>query len=140
MNIPIELIELILLNIRDTETYKNARLVCKSWHTILNKVKRFDEGYMKEYITFLPNSIITYYSNDSIKNEFYIKKDFSILFREYNERKDLINTIQFNPPYTIKQSSITMNTIMVKEYDIRKDDIEKHTLPLMNINPNCLIL
>ena len=140
MNLPIEIIQIILFSIRDTETYKNARLVCRGWYSLLSNVNRFESGTLKEYVTFDTDSVITYYSNHAIKNEFYITKNYSILFREFNERRQLINTIQYYPPYRIKQSSVSMNKIMVKEYDTRKDNIEKREIPLMNIHPHCSLL
>jgi hypothetical protein len=140
MNFPIEIIQLILFSIRDTETYKNARLVCRKWYEQLNIVKRFHMGKLKEYIIFDKKSVITYYSNHTVKNEFLMKRNYSIVFREFNERSQLVNTVQYYPPYKIKQSKVIMNKMIVKEYDTRKDNIEKSAIPLVNMHPHCSLL
>jgi hypothetical protein len=55
--IPNEIIIIILNKITDTESYKNARLVCKYWHYILNDGKIFRANSLDTSIKYFNDRI-----------------------------------------------------------------------------------
>ena len=63
ITLPEELQHLILLNINDTKTYFNCRLVCKKWNDILKYGKIYENYILKNIIVFEPNQILFYDNN-----------------------------------------------------------------------------
>lgn len=102
VELPPEIVRMILLKINDTKSYLNSRIVCKYWNIILKNIKTFENNQLK-YITKLNlNSITTFNLNNQIIKNIQFKKygDYEISYFKNNViKKKLIH----NAPHIIEE-------------------------------------
>ena len=123
---PLELREIILFSIYDIKTIINARLVSFDWYNILRKFKEYlDYGVIIEHSfsndIFLSKNIRL---NLPVK-KLEFKKFGKYIYTEYIDNGSLYNKIESFPPYKLIFSKYNYTRTVIKEYDIRKDDIKK---------------
>ena len=135
--LPLEIIEIILNNIDDTNTYKNARRCCKLWYNILKVLKYFRNGEVTEYAHFYKRMMLSYYPNGNIYRE-YIINNLNFIYNIYNERGIIVKTVKNKSANIIETKIVRGNTIITKEYDMLTGNINKSE-NLLLVPYNCLI-
>ena len=81
IDLPITIIDNIIGNINDTETYANIRLTCKSFYYLMDSVKRFYSNKSINELFFMRNNSINgyymkWYNNGNMeKMYFYINNE-----------------------------------------------------------------
>ena len=137
MDLPIEIIELILSKINDNDTIFNCRLVNKFFNNYFTPVKLFDRKEHIETVFFISsNEIKTYFPNGKLKAELCVGYLGTSRFNEFNACGTLIQSININPPFKLKKQTITMNSIDILKYDVKK---EKESKTNLITNMQCVI-
>lgn len=136
--IPIEIIEIIISKILDTETFKNARLVCKKLYFICSPLKTFSNRKLESITYFKDNSIKVFDNNNNLITEFNYNKYGDSILKKYNSRGTLIHTMELIYPYTIVKKDIKYNIVHKTIISIKDDTIEKETINLYGYG-GCII-
>ena len=137
MDIPLEILELILSKVTDNKTIFNCRLVNKLFKNYFTPVKLFDRNEHIETIYFLDkNCIKSYFPNGKLKADLNVGYLGVSRFNEYNLCGTLIESININPPFNIKKQTTNMNTIDIVKYDIKN---EKQSKTSLITNMQCVI-
>jgi len=137
MDIPLELIELILSKVKDNKTIFSCRLVNKLFNNYFTPLKLYDRKVHIETVFFISsNQIKSYFPNGKLKIEQNVGYLGKTKFNEYNECGTLICTINVIPPFKLKKQNVNMNTIDIVNYDIKK---EKENKSHLITNMQCVI-
>jgi len=137
VNLPIELIKIILDSITETETYKKARLVCKDWYYYLRILKSFENNVLIRLLEFKKTNIICRDINNKIIFEYIDKKYGNSVYKNYNSRGVLIKMVTTVVPYYIKIWSVENNIVNTKIIDIKTTKIKESSYALI---PGCIII
>ena len=136
INIPNEIINLILLSITDNKTYLNCRLVNKEWYLKLKNIKKFTNNKLISITKFNENNIKTYDLEDRVIKEVlflpygnYIINHFFIIIIEKIKKK-IIHTA----PYKTEELNYQGEVIFMKTIN----DIENKNISYVNY-PFCTI-
>jgi len=120
IDLPIEMLELILSNVNNNLTIKNCRLACKYFKNYFTPLNVYSKhGDLLETVTFEENLVKSVFPNGKIKREQIIGYLGNTLYKEYNIFGTLVKKIIFNPPSYIKKETISMNNIEVVNYNIK---------------------
>lgn len=135
-SLPIELVELILSKINDTETHKNARCVCKQWYTILKNGKIFLKKHKFIDVIFDDTTIIyKKFPDNKIIAECFFTKYGSYTYKKYNNGMLNIEITSF--PFNIKKTEYNLHYKQSITYDILKD---KKSENVLSYAPACLLM
>jgi|TARA_B110001469_G_C9613927_1_gene305553 hypothetical protein len=140
MQLPLELIELILQHIDDNETYRNCRIVSKDWNHILKLLKNYYNGEVISIIKFDFNSIRCIDKTNFTKFEFIHKSVGKDIYKEYNSKGVLLKQVIIEFPKKITCWSLKNNILTTKKIDITTENIDTLVQPLFPLNHNCNIM
>lgn len=142
INMPNEILRIIFSFITDTDAYKNSRLVCRLFHSMLIDVKIFNNKNL--YLNFRINK---YYDNnseeeitilDNKKSKIgYIKTLFPMCVKYYLNKDDTKFEYTMNPNEVITKESIKSNNIIrtnIIVQNLKNKTYKKSTLT--NVFPN----
>jgi hypothetical protein len=123
---PLELREIILFSIYDLKTILNARFVSNDWYKILKIVREYlDYGVIIEHS--FSNDI--YFSKNVRLNlpikKMEFKKFGKYIYTEYVDNGPIYKKVESFPPYKLIYTEYSYTMTIIKEYDIRKNDIKK---------------
>jgi len=134
--IPNELIILILSFINETQTYLNARLVCKLWYDILCNVKHYNNNKLINISTFNNDYFETRTLNNILVKKIIFHQYGRYTYMEYDSN-GLSKEIKCKPPFTIQSIEYNPFSKSTKSYNIIQ---EKLTSNIVNYMPfNCTI-
>ena len=113
IQLPPEIVSIILLKINETDSYLHSRLVCKYWNFILKNIKTFENNKLK-YVTKLNlNTITTFNLNNQIIKNIKFKNygDYEISYFKNNVIKkkiihkapDIIEEIHYSNDMMLKK-------------------------------------
>ena len=68
--LPIEILEIVLSQINDTETYLTSRKVCQNWYRLLQPLKIFSNGKYIKKIEFRYDKIIVTSNLDKLLSKY----------------------------------------------------------------------
>jgi hypothetical protein len=127
--LPIEIQIYILSKIKDTKSYKIARLVCKEWYQKLKVLKIFNNRQVIKYLTFSPKEILVFNSNNQILEK--------TIFKSYGQYKHYIyknniciKTINNIPLKSIETINYWDSPNLKKVYNIKNEKLEMVQIPI----------
>lgn len=140
--LPIEIIEIILLKIKETKHFKtilNSRLVCKQWHLFYPEIDEYDENTNKQVKKhILKEHYFKTYKMPLLNVEriIYFKKYGGYKYIKYNNFGRVISVIKTTSIYNIEKGNLnqTKNNIIKKIYDIKNDICATETKTTNAIN------
>tara|TARA_A100001015_G_C15016362_1_gene725720 strand:- start:702 stop:1127 length:426 start_codon:yes stop_codon:yes gene_type:complete len=137
INLPLEIIELILNKLNDTKSFLRMRLVCKTTYNILSDVKIFEKGNLKKIIVFNNDSIYYYTSNNNLIKEVNFLKygEIKTIRHKYEDNSHDVNLNIIDNKFTVKENN--PNNYIINNYNFITNDISKQVIP--KINFPCLI-
>ena len=129
INLPNEIIELILAKINDTKSILNTRLACKLTYNILSDVKIFENYILKKIVKFNNNNIYYYNSDINIIKEIRFLKygEIKTIRHKYEEKSVDINLSIINNKFTIKEYNPT--NITINNFNFITNDSSKQVIP-----------
>ena len=141
MFIPDELTILILKNVKDNNTYRNCRIVCKKWNYILSCLYNFDEiGNIISKLIFEHNYIKCIDNNNKLKYEYINCNYGKSKYREYNSNNMLIKKVEVNFPKEIYFYELKNNIMNTRKINIKDNTLISNSVPILPFNPNCTIM
>ena len=140
MQLPLELIELILQHVDDNETYRNCRIVCREWNHIFKLLKNYYNGEVISSIKFDSNTIKCIDKTNFTKFEFIHKSVGKDIYKEYNSKGVLLKQVIIEFPKKITCWSLKNNILTTKKIDITTENIDTLVQPLFPLNHNCNIM
>lgn len=120
--LPIEILEIVLSQINDTETYLTSRKVCQNWYRLLQPLKIFSNGKYIKKIEFRYDKIIVTSNLDKLLSKYEYLGYGKSKYEEFEgyEKK----TITINSPFKAKSTNyISSGIINTKLYDFRKVEV-----------------
>lgn len=127
-NIPNEIIKIILSFVNDTQTYKNARLVSRTFYSILTPLKYFTNGILDTQIIFENKNIHVIDKNNNLIKEYKIKDFGGYVMNNFNTKGIIINTIELFPPNKVIKKDIKFNSISITEINLEQETIKKNNV------------
>ena len=129
LNIPNEILKIILNFINDTHTYKNARSVCRTFYTLLTPLKYFNKsGILDKQIIFEHKNIHVIDKNNNLIKEYKIKDFGGYVMNNFNTKGIIINTIELFPPNKVIKKDIKFNSIAITEINLEQETIKKNNV------------
>ena len=123
MNLPFEIIEMILDNIKTIHHICNMRLVCKEWYNYLKNVKVYNnDNYLISQHFFDKNRFYTLDNNKNLIKEIIFLNYGKYEFKKYYQNK-LIKKIVNKPPFFITSYDYYNNNIIIKELNIENSSV-----------------
>lgn len=130
VNIPLEIIKIILSNVTDNETFTNCRLVCKLFYELCTPLRSFKNNSIYKYFHFREDTITIVDNNNILLEEYVFKKYGDSIYKKYNDRGIIVNTMELRYPKTIVKKTINNNIVHKVEFDLVKDSIKKELINL----------
>ena len=136
INLPYELVLLILSKISDCRTYLYSRLVCKNWYIELKDIKIFKDYNLFEIAKIKSNLICIFDINENLKRQIKFENFGYYTFQTFENGK-LTKSIRNKPPFIIEEYKY-FNFILAskKTININNNKITNVNYPIYG---NCLI-
>ena len=126
LELPFELKEKILLSIQDRKTILRARLVCYEWYCILKNFKEYCEyDVVIQHFFEKEKYICKNVELDITLKELKFGSHGKYIYKEYCFDGSIAKKVESFPPFKIISTEYTFTSTVVKEYDIRKNEIKK---------------
>ena len=93
--LPNELLNIIFNFICDTQSYLNARVVCKKWYCHLHDGKIFKNNKLIKKVIFMDEYIKYLDVNDKLVADVVFKKYGHYVYRDYNYFREIITSKPF---------------------------------------------
>jgi len=124
--------KIIFSYISDNTTYKNARISCKMFHSILKDLKIFHNNQLSRTIKF-NNFTINIYDSKNVEIGYLDKMmgKFTMKYKNWN------TNIDFSNPYRVKVSRNNMYNYEIIGYNLIEDTKEKKVINIPRLN--CII-
>ena len=133
-DLPIELLEIVLSKINDTNTYLTSRKVCAVWYKLQQPLKIFSDGEYIKKIEFSYNQIIVKSNFDKILSKYEYLGYGKSKYEEFEDSEKKI--INIKSPFKAKATTFLLGGIInTKIYDFRKIEVSNSNIGY----PQCII-